>query len=147
MNDNQKKINFNDIKLQRLRIPPGWCVVLNKFYHIDPDSSFILENHPLEFGIFEAFFESSLFSAKNKARKKFIDLSWCPMWEVNGQYVLDVYNLIEKEHKIKKRENPALLSEAFLSFSSRDREETVEMLEKILFQLSIGQPINSDYYQ
>lgn len=79
MSNNVKTINFQDVKLQKLIIPAGWCIDLNKFYCIDPDPSLVLENHPLDFGIFEAFFESSLFAAKHEFRKKFVDLSCIPM--------------------------------------------------------------------
>ena len=48
---------------------------------------------PLDFGIFEAFFESSLFAATHEFRKKFIDLGWYPMWEEEGNYVIELYNL------------------------------------------------------
>lgn len=142
MKSNLKIINFEDVKLQRLIIPAGWYVFLNKFYHIDPDTSLILKNHPLEFGIFEAFFENSLFGAENKSRQKFIDLGWYPMWEEDGTYRLEVHNLIEKQYKVKKRESSYTPSESIFSFSSRDREKTVIVLEKVLFQLAVGKPIN-----
>lgn len=135
-------IDFVDVKLQKLTIPAGWCIDLNKFYCINPDTSLVLKNHPLDFGLFEAFFESSLFTAKHLYRKKLVDLSWIPMWDENGQYELEVYHLIEKTHKIKKRENPYTLSESVFSFSSRNREEIVEVLEKVLFSLAINKPIN-----
>lgn len=142
MSNKVKTINFKDVKLQKLIIPAGWCIDLNKFYCIDPDPSLVLENHPLDFGIFEAFFESSLFAAKHEFRKKFVDLSCIPMWEKDGKYQLRVYNLIKKEYETKKRENPYTLSESVFSFSSRNREELVEVLEKVLFSLAINKPIN-----
>jgi hypothetical protein len=34
-----KVYKFNEIQLQELRIPAGWYIHLNKFYHIAPDPS------------------------------------------------------------------------------------------------------------
>lgn len=136
-----KIVNFSNVKLQQLRIPAGWYIELNKFYHIDPDPSIEIENGPEGFGVFELFFEVSLFTARHIARRKFLDLGWYPMWESDGQYILEAFSYQESENTESSSEESQLNKELIFTFSTRSREELVEVLEKIMFALAIGKPI------
>lgn len=136
-----KVYNFNEIQLQELRIPAGWYIHLNKFYHIDPDPSIEIENGPEGFGVFELFFEVTLFTARHIARRKFIDLGWYPMWETDGQYILEAFSYQEWENTESGSETSHLSKELIFTFSTRVREELVEVLEKLMLALAVGQPL------
>ena len=92
-----KIFNFSDVKLQELRISAGWYINLNKFYRVDPDANIKIEDGSEDFGVFELFFEVTLFTARHIARRKFIDLGWYPMWQPDGQSILEAFSYQESE--------------------------------------------------
>ena len=136
-----KKFKFTDVKLQELRIPAGWYINLNKFYHVDPDSNIKIEDGSEGFGVFELFFEVTLFTARHIARQKFIDLGWYPMWEPDGQYILEAFSYQESETSQSDSEKSCFSQDLIFTFSTRSREELVTVLEKVMFALAVGQPL------
>ncbi len=136
-----KILNFNDVKLQELRIPAGWYIKLNKFYHVDPDANIKIEDAPEDFGVFELFFEVTLFTARHIVRRKFIDLGWYPMWQPDGQYILEAFSYQENENYESSSDKSCFSQDLIFTFSTRSRKELVTVLEKVMFALAVGQPL------
>ena len=111
-------------RLQPLRIPSGWTMMINKLEDMEPEE-LLSEDRTWLF----AFTEDILYMYTNMSRKKnkelekqtlAIDLGWYPDSDPNGTFrLLAVLN--------DNWENP------LLEFSSRNKKEVVEMLEKWLF--------------
>lgn len=124
-----------------MRIPAGWYINLNKFYHIDPDPNIKVEDGPEGFEIFELFFETALFTATHKARQKCLELGWYPMWDHNGEYLLEAFSSKEIEKNESGYKKSHFSKQLIFTFSTRSREELVEVVEKLMFTLAIGKPI------
>jgi hypothetical protein len=81
-----KKIKLQDIRLQALRIPPGWCIVCNHFCDIDPGADIYIDGLP-EGNVWELFIQDLLF-LEHKHLGLALDLSWVPEADPNGIYSL-----------------------------------------------------------
>ena len=111
--------------LQPLRIPSGWTIMINKLEDIEPE-----ELSPEDKIWLYAYTEDILYMYTNMSRKKnkkletqtlVIDLGWYPDSEPKGTFrLLAILN--------DNWENP------LLEFSSRNKKEVVERLEKWLFE-------------
>ncbi|HKK74749.1 MAG TPA: hypothetical protein VJ953_06745 [Saprospiraceae bacterium] len=119
MSSNQK------IKLQALRIPPGWTIDWNTFYEVDPEEGK------------EAFFEgSSLLQMSNAQLKKIIDLEWRPESDLNGCYQLRVINFIENYNpRTHQYDRDTDWEAPHLTFSTRSRLKLVQKLEELFISL------------
>ena len=93
----------------------------------------MLAGNPYNLTLFEAFFECSLFGATNEFRKKFIDLGWYPMWEVDGKYRFEVYHLIKKDREVKKREIFILFRNRFSRFQVAIEKKQLKCWKKSCF--------------
>ncbi len=117
--------NVTYLNLQPLRIPPHWTMELNKLEDIDPE---MLppedENWLLAFNEDILYMRSQISRIRNNQTEKqefIIDLGWYPDGDPNGNFVLQ-----------------AVLNEDWLDplmkFSSRNKDEIVETLEKWLWK-------------
>ncbi|MBR4083771.1 MAG: hypothetical protein IKK33_05760 [Lachnospiraceae bacterium] len=110
--------------LQPLRIPPGWTIVINKLENIEPEELDVDDERWLG-----AFTEDILYMHTKQKRKRnkqieeqtlAIDLGWYPDSEPTGNFRL-----------------VALLNDNWqsplLEFSSRSKQEIIEVLEQWLF--------------
>jgi hypothetical protein len=100
-----------------------------------------VENGSEGFGVSELFFEVTLFTARHIARRKFLDLGWYPMWESGGQYILEAFSYQESGNTEGSSEKSYFNKELIFIFSTRAREELVEVLEKLMLALAVGQPL------
>lgn len=112
------------IKLQPLRIPPGWNFMFNKFQDLEPET--VLEQDDIWSFYFVQDIMYLYSERKRKVNKQFeeqtigIDLGWYPDSDPNGNFfLLAVLN--------GNWETP------LLEFSSRNKCEIVEKLEHWLF--------------
>lgn len=112
--------------MQPLRIPPGWTIGINKLENLEPQE--LSEDD--ESGLY-AFTEDILWIHRTNQRKKnkqveeqtlAIDLGWYPDGEPTGSFRL-----------------VAILNDNWasplLEFSSRSKQEVVEVMEQWLFQV------------
>lgn len=86
------KVNMMvDIKIQPLRISPGWDVSINNFYEVDPVDEFI-----------EYFYGSVLISGDNKNMGLSFDSRYEPEGIPNGNFILVLQkNEYDKRAKLK----------------------------------------------
>ncbi len=114
------------MKLQALRISSGWKVNWNMFYEQDINE----ENRLYEFS------SSTLLSISNTQINRNIELIWHPQGDLNGSYVLDVFNLIEKYNPKKKViEKVPENSASEITFKSKNRQEVVDKIETLVLEL------------
>ncbi len=108
------------IKLQSLRIPTGWKVSYNKFLEIEPSGLEENDNVWIHFTQdilqLEYIFKEAIL---------IVDLGWYPETEINGTFRL---MLIKDE----EWESPLEV------FESKNKEEIVEKIEKIIEDISEG---------
>ncbi|WP_299895554.1 hypothetical protein [uncultured Aquimarina sp.] len=111
------------MKLQPLRIPAGWKVHWNLFYEQDINEENCLHE----------FSSSTLLSISNTQTNKNIELIWHPKGDLNGSYILEVYQLIEKYNTKKKitEKVPGNLIPEF-SFESKNRLEIADKIETLV---------------
>ncbi len=114
------------MKLQALRLQSGWKVNWNLFYEQDINE----ENCDYEFS------SSTLFSISNTQINRCIELIWHPKGELNGKYILEVFNLTEKYNTKKKivEKVPESL-EPVITFESKNRQEIVNKIEALVLEL------------
>ncbi|MDH7447576.1 hypothetical protein [Aquimarina sp. 2201CG14-23] len=110
------------MKLQALRIPSGWKVNWNMFYEQDINE----ENRLYEFS------SSTLLSITNTQINRCIELIWYPKGDLNGKYILEVFNLVGRYNTKKKTvEKVPETLESVLTFESKNRQEIVNKIEAI----------------
>ncbi len=116
------------MKLQALRISSGWKVNWNLFYEQDINE----ENRLYEFS------SSTLLSISNTQINRNIELIWYPQGNLNGNYVLEVFNLIEKYNPKKKViEKVPESSASEITFKSKRRQEIVNKIETLVLELTL----------
>lgn len=113
-------------KLQALRIPPGWEVILNKFMEID------VTNFPVDSEIWIDFTQDITY-LKKKGREYDIgiDLGWYPDTDPLGAFHIKV---IVNENW----ENP------MLEYVTRKNQEAVDIIEKLLMRYCYEYNISMD---
>ncbi|EZH73415.1 hypothetical protein ATO12_15865 [Aquimarina atlantica] len=114
------------MKLQALRIPSGWKINWNLFYEQDINE----DNCLYEFS------SSTLLSISNPQINRNIELIWHPKGDLNGKYILEVFNLIEKydpKKKIIEKVPESSVSE--VTFESKNRQEIVNKIETLVMEL------------
>lgn len=104
------------LKLQPLRIPAGWEVVLNKFLEIDVEDCPIGNENWMDFTEDIAYLRR-----KNKKYNVGIDLGWYPDTDPNGAFHVKV--IIDENW-----ENP------IMDYVTRDRKEAVKVIEDLLLR-------------
>ena len=108
-------------KLQPLRITNSWQVNWNMF----------LEQDPSEENIMFEFSSSTLLSISSDRQNRCIELVWLPMGDLNGRYVLEVFNLTEKYNDKKKIVEKIVENhKPCLTFESKSRIEIVDKIEE-----------------
>ncbi|WP_299435574.1 hypothetical protein [uncultured Aquimarina sp.] len=113
------------MKLQALRIPSGWKVNWNLFCEQDINE----DNCLYEFS------SSTLLSISNTQIGKCLELIWHPKGDLNGKYILEVFNLVEKYNSKKKivEKVPEIL-EPETTFESQNRIEIVNKIEELVME-------------
>ena len=104
------------LKLQPLRIPAGWEVVLNKFLEIDVEDCPIGNENWMDFTEDIAYLRR-----KNKKYNVGIDLGWYPDTDPNGAFHVKV--IIDENW-----EKP------IMDYVTRDRKEAVKVIEDLLLR-------------
>lgn len=103
-------------KLQPLRIPAGWEVILNKFLEFDK------ENYDEDNGTWINLTQDITYlKRKNRQYVVGIDLGWYPDLDPNGVFHIQV--IINENW-----------SEPVLEFITRDRKEVVDIIENLLIK-------------
>ncbi|WP_298545025.1 hypothetical protein [uncultured Aquimarina sp.] len=114
------------MKLQALRVPSGWKVNWNMFYEQDINE----ENRLYEFS------SSTLLSISNIQKNRCIELIWYPKGDLNGKYILEVFNLVEKYNPKKKIvEKVPENFDPEITFESKNRQEIVNKIEALTIDL------------
>ncbi|WP_336127784.1 hypothetical protein [Mesoflavibacter sp. CH_XMU1422-2] len=115
------------IRLQPLRVEAGWAIKYNQFYEVDP-----LKGN-------ESFFEgSSLLMLEDRGRLKLIDVQWRPERNLDGKFQLEVLNFLENYNpKTNELDKDVDWENPFYSFSTKNRLELVEKLEKLMYSLPV----------
>lgn len=113
------RLALDDLRLQPLRIPPGWEVTHNRFWEIDPDPELRLDGlpggDPLE------LFTQDLLQLSNRRLDLLLDLGWAPEADPEGRFHLQL---------IRAEQWDAPLLELEIG----DRLEVVARLEEALRQ-------------
>lgn len=105
-------------KLQSLRIPPGWEMVINKFLEID------VEQYSSDSDIWLDFTQDIMYikrKSKRKDKNIAIDLGWYPDNDPKGSFHLLVIKDDNWEEPIEE-------------FDSRNKEEIVNKIEEFLIK-------------
>jgi hypothetical protein len=110
--------------LQPLRVPPGWLIIWNTLFEVDPTAENI---HAGYFG------GSSLFLATREHSRLSVDVAWRPEDDPTGEYRLKVeYAPWERTEKGRRRKDVPLdfrNARVVHEFHTRDRSELVRELE------------------
>ena len=109
------------MQLQPLRIPSGWTVNLNSFFEHNIDEN----NCWLEFS------SPAMLSLSHSVKKKHIELCWHPVSDLNGEYHLVVFNIVEKYNFEKEKLEIELDDEATMTFKSKNRIEIAAKIEEL----------------
>ncbi len=127
-----KKININDISLQKLRIPTGWKITYNEFHEIDPDTEIELINPYNNLGIFELFFMQDIFQAEHESSKVIVDIGWYPEGDPSGKYNLEVILWSNSENNQERKLN---WEKPLFQKATSSRAELVNLLEEIFIKV------------
>ena len=112
------------MNLQPLKIPSGWSVEWNLLTETNPTKETIHE------------FTGSLLLLNSPTRLKAIDVSWRPEGDINGAYQLQVICLLPKfNYKTNTLEYEGIWETPELEFSTKNRLELVEKINRLLFTL------------
>lgn len=116
--------NVTYLNLQPLRIPPNWTMVINKLEDIDPETlSPDDENWLFAFNEDIIYMESKITRKRNKQieqQELAVDLGWYPDGEPDGKFRLQA--VLNSDW-----------NDPLLDYSSRNKDEIVQTLEKWLW--------------
>jgi hypothetical protein len=83
-----------------------------------------------------AFGGSSMLYARNDHSRRAINLEWRPEEDPDGEFILQVINLYEEfNHQTNKVELSGIWDDPFFEYTSRNRMEIVDEIERLMLQL------------
>ena len=113
---------------QPLRISSDWKVERSLFFAVDPSEDTM------------SYFTKYLLYLSSDSRNQYIQLSWFPEDDPNGEYILEVFHIKHRYDNYHKKVLPQVdYTNSHLVFKSKKRLEIVAKLEHLMFFL--------DYYK
>jgi len=108
---------------QPLRVATNWKFERNLFFAIDPSEETM------------GYFVRYLLFLSNENGKQHIELEWFPEEDPNGEYIINVYHLLERYCKYTNLTKSITKDQPHLIFKSKKRLEIVAKLEELMFML------------
>lgn len=105
---------ISQVALQPLRVPTGWTVTWGGLQEVDPTAG--MEDH----------FGQDLLQMRHERSNRLLDVGWYPA----GDVITGCYGLVVYEGDFKGRK--------LLEFHTRDRQELVREIERLLDQIAGG---------
>lgn len=116
-------MNLRDLRLQPLRIPEGWTVIINKFYDLEPHGELEIQGLPGNKGWL--LFEEELLLLVNRDMKKHLLLGWFPYYSPDGCFCVELYRSKDLINPIRE-------------FTTKEKREIVDKINEWLMNVSMG---------
>ncbi|GAB4284072.1 MAG: hypothetical protein Kow0092_38670 [Deferrisomatales bacterium] len=112
-----KTLHIDELPLQPLRIPEGWCVDYNQFFDVEPGADVRLLGSASD-DVWQLFGEDMLLLSHGRHGYQ-VDMGWYPDSDPSGRFRIRLVHGDEWDRPI-------------MEFETSDKREAVRYLEEIL---------------